>query len=50
MNAGRSNAINIAERLGLPKVVVGNARELHGTASAEINEVNCILCSASDIY
>ncbi|PWA70532.1 DNA mismatch repair protein MutS, core [Artemisia annua] len=36
---GRSNAINIAERLGLPKVVVGNARELHGTASAEINEV-----------
>ncbi|XP_076941882.1 uncharacterized protein LOC143611573 [Bidens hawaiensis] len=36
---GRSNAINIAERLGLPNVVVDNARELHGTASAEINEV-----------
>ncbi|GJU04674.1 DNA mismatch repair protein MutS [Tanacetum coccineum] len=36
---GRSNAINITERLGLPDVVVGNARELHGTASAEINEV-----------
>ncbi|GJZ86900.1 hypothetical protein Tco_0658510, partial [Tanacetum coccineum] len=35
---GRSNAINIAERLGLPNVVVGNARELQGTASAEINE------------
>ncbi|GKE25147.1 hypothetical protein Tco_1436659, partial [Tanacetum coccineum] len=34
----RSNAINIAERLGLPNVVVGNARELQGTASAEINE------------
>ncbi|GKC00773.1 DNA mismatch repair protein MutS, partial [Tanacetum coccineum] len=39
MNEGRSNAINIAERLGLPNVVVGNARELHVTASAEINEV-----------
>ncbi|KVH88399.1 DNA mismatch repair protein MutS, core [Cynara cardunculus var. scolymus] len=36
---GRSNAINIAERLELPNVVVDNARELHGTASAEINEV-----------
>ncbi|KAJ9539576.1 hypothetical protein OSB04_026082 [Centaurea solstitialis] len=36
---GRSNAINIAERLQLPNVVVDNARELHGTASAEINEV-----------
>nr|XP_043631288.1 endonuclease MutS2 isoform X2 [Erigeron canadensis] len=36
---GRSNAISIAERLGLPNVVVENARELHGTASAEINEV-----------
>ncbi|GJT70847.1 hypothetical protein Tco_1030133 [Tanacetum coccineum] len=36
---GRSNAINITKRLGLPDVVVGNARELHGTASAEINEV-----------
>ncbi|KAI3704814.1 hypothetical protein L1987_75043 [Smallanthus sonchifolius] len=36
---GRSNAINIAERLGLPNVVVDNARELHGTSSAEINEV-----------
>ncbi|KAF5769766.1 putative DNA mismatch repair protein MutS, core domain superfamily [Helianthus annuus] len=36
---GRSNAINIAERLGLPNVVVENARDLHGTASAEINQV-----------
>ncbi|KAF5203735.1 endonuclease MutS2-like [Thalictrum thalictroides] len=36
---GRSNAINIAERLGLPDIVVDNARELYGTASAEINEV-----------
>ncbi|GJZ47206.1 hypothetical protein Tco_0601038 [Tanacetum coccineum] len=34
-----SNAINIAERQGLPNVVVGNACELDGTASAEINEV-----------
>ncbi|KAM7267410.1 hypothetical protein ACFE04_009576 [Oxalis oulophora] len=36
---GRSNAINIAERLGLPSTVVHNARELYGAASAEINEV-----------
>ncbi|XP_044497942.1 endonuclease MutS2 isoform X2 [Mangifera indica] len=36
---GRSNAINIAERLGLPSTVVENARELYGVTSAEINEV-----------
>ncbi|CAK7324311.1 unnamed protein product [Dovyalis caffra] len=36
---GRSNAINISEKLGLPSVVVSNARELYGAASAEINEV-----------
>ncbi|KAF8379854.1 hypothetical protein HHK36_029303 [Tetracentron sinense] len=36
---GRSNAIKIAERLGLPNIVLHNARELYGTASAEINEV-----------
>ncbi|XP_078447929.1 DNA mismatch repair protein MutS, type 2 [Wolffia australiana] len=36
---GRSNAINIAERLGLPSVVLENARKLYGTASAEINGV-----------
>ncbi|KAL0317936.1 UNVERIFIED_CONTAM: Endonuclease MutS2 [Sesamum angustifolium] len=35
---GRSNAINIAERLGLPVEILDNARELYG-ASAEINEV-----------
>ncbi|XP_014504858.1 uncharacterized protein LOC106764929 [Vigna radiata var. radiata] len=36
---GRSNAINIAERLGLPSVVVDTARNLYGSASAEIDEV-----------
>ncbi|KAK2972814.1 hypothetical protein RJ640_028342 [Escallonia rubra] len=36
---GRSNAINIAERLGLPDIVISKARELYGPASAEINEV-----------
>ncbi|KAK3042031.1 hypothetical protein RJ639_001733 [Escallonia herrerae] len=36
---GRSNAINIAERLGLPDIVISTARELYGPASAEINEV-----------
>ncbi|XP_019059458.1 PREDICTED: uncharacterized protein LOC104825164 isoform X2 [Tarenaya hassleriana] len=36
---GRSNAINIAERLGLPHAIIDGARELYGSASAEINEV-----------
>ncbi|KAL8538171.1 hypothetical protein ACS0TY_000217 [Phlomoides rotata] len=36
---GRSNAINISERLGLPVEILDNARELYGAASAEINEV-----------
>lgn len=36
---GRSNAINIAERFGLPKAIVNNARGLYGEASAEIDEV-----------
>ncbi|XP_004490531.1 uncharacterized protein [Cicer arietinum] len=36
---GRSNAINIAERLGLPSVVIDSARKLYGSASAEIDEV-----------
>lgn len=36
---GRSNAINIAERLGLPCDIINSARELYGSASAEINEV-----------
>ncbi|KAL6127324.1 hypothetical protein ACLB2K_075365 [Fragaria x ananassa] len=36
---GRSNAINIAERLGLPGRVVDNARELYGAASAGIDEI-----------
>lgn len=39
---GRSNAINIAERLGLPSDVVDTARKLYGSASAEIDEV-CVL-------
>ncbi|VFQ72595.1 unnamed protein product [Cuscuta campestris] len=36
---GRSNAINIAERLGMPKAILDNARELYGAANLEINEV-----------
>ncbi|KAG6417353.1 hypothetical protein SASPL_119507 [Salvia splendens] len=36
---GRSNAINISERLGLPVEILSNARKLYGAASAEINEV-----------
>ncbi|ONK73814.1 uncharacterized protein A4U43_C04F35660 [Asparagus officinalis] len=36
---GRSNAINIAERLGLSNHILEKARKLHGTSGAEINEV-----------
>ncbi|XP_042489693.1 endonuclease MutS2 isoform X2 [Macadamia integrifolia] len=36
---GLSNAISIAERLGLPRIVLDSARELYGTASEEINRV-----------
>lgn len=36
---GRSNAINIAQRLGLPDIIIDDARELYGTASAEIDRV-----------
>ncbi|KAJ0246224.1 DNA mismatch repair protein MutS [Hirschfeldia incana] len=36
---GRSNAINIAERLELPRDIINSARDLYGSASAEINEV-----------
>jgi dsDNA-specific endonuclease/ATPase MutS2 len=41
---GRSNAINIAERLGLPSDIIGSARQLLGTAGAEINAV-CLIRS-----
>ncbi|XP_043716792.1 endonuclease MutS2 isoform X2 [Telopea speciosissima] len=36
---GRSNAVNVAERLGLPRAVLDSARELYGTAIEEINGV-----------
>ncbi|CAK9228909.1 unnamed protein product [Sphagnum jensenii] len=36
---GRSNALNIAERLGLPTKILATARSLYGVASAEISEV-----------
>lgn len=39
-HAGRSNAINIAERLGLPPDIVESSRRLLGTAGAEINAVS----------
>lgn len=41
-DAGRSNAINIAERLGLPDLILDDARGRFGPASVEINEVTCL--------
>jgi len=38
--SGRSNAINVAERLGLSNHILDKARKLHGTSGAEINEVS----------
>eukprot|EP00850_Spirogloea_muscicola_P004241 SM000018S03606 [mRNA] locus=s18:218290:225210:- [translate_table: standard] len=35
---GRSNALNIAGRLGLPSHIVQDARVIHGAASVEVNE------------
>ncbi|KAL3696821.1 hypothetical protein R1sor_010897 [Riccia sorocarpa] len=36
---GRSNAINIARRLGLPEEILEEAEALYGAESAEVNEV-----------
>lgn len=36
---GRSNAISIAERLGLPEKIIDSSRELYGATSSEIDEV-----------
>ncbi|KAJ8760803.1 hypothetical protein K2173_021841 [Erythroxylum novogranatense] len=36
---GRSNAINICEKLGLPSIVLSCARELYGGDSEQINEI-----------
>lgn len=36
---GRSHAINVAERLGLPYDILSTARKLHGKTNAEINEI-----------
>ncbi|KAL2643742.1 hypothetical protein R1flu_011329 [Riccia fluitans] len=36
---GRSNAINIARRLGLPEKILKEAESLYGAESAEVNEV-----------
>ncbi|KAK9155244.1 hypothetical protein Sjap_002724 [Stephania japonica] len=44
---GHSKAINIANRLGLPKIVIDDALVLYGTASSEINEVRQYSCLLS---
>ncbi|KAK9085222.1 hypothetical protein Sjap_025633 [Stephania japonica] len=43
--SSRSKAINIANRLGLPKIVIDDALVLYGTASSEINETLERICS-----
>jgi dsDNA-specific endonuclease/ATPase MutS2 len=40
---GRSNALNIAERLGIPKDILIVARSLYGFASAQLSEVTWLL-------
>ncbi|KAK9082478.1 hypothetical protein Syun_031361 [Stephania yunnanensis] len=40
----RSKAINIAYRLGLPKIIIDDALVLYGTASSDINEVIVDTC------
>lgn len=37
---GRSNALNIAERLGLDGRIISEARSLHGEANLEASEVS----------
>lgn len=46
-DVGRSNAINIAERLGLPDLILDDARGRYGPASVEINEVTCLTVRVS---
>ncbi|KAK9108084.1 hypothetical protein Syun_024095 [Stephania yunnanensis] len=40
----RSKAINIAYRLGLPKIIIDHALVLYGTASSDINETLEQIC------
>lgn len=47
---GRSNAIRIAERLGLPAHILDSARKIYGAASAEINKVITDLESAKQDF
>lgn len=48
-DVGRSNAINIAERLGLPDLILDDARGRYGPASVEINEVTCLTMCVCNI-
>ena len=41
-STGRSNALNIAERLGLDGRIIEEARTLHGEANLEASEVSAL--------
>ncbi|CAI5479814.1 unnamed protein product, partial [Closterium sp. Yama58-4] len=47
---GRSNALNIAQRLGLPRDIISAARELQGSAKMQVNEVITAMEEAKRAY
>ncbi|CAI5476176.1 unnamed protein product [Closterium sp. Yama58-4] len=47
---GRSNALNIAQRLGLPGEIISAARELQGSAKMQVNEVITAMEEAKRAY
>ncbi|CAI5983222.1 unnamed protein product [Closterium sp. NIES-64] len=47
---GRSNALNIAQRLGLPGEIISAARELQGSAKMQVNEVITAMEEARRAY
>ncbi|CAI7852613.1 unnamed protein product, partial [Closterium sp. NIES-54] len=47
---GRSNALNIAQRLGLPGDIISAARELQGSAKMQVNEVITAMEEARRAY
>ena len=47
---GRSNALHIAHRLGLPAAVIHSAQQEMGQQAEQVNEVSLRLCSSHGPY